>query len=47
MVDHYCPNCGSEWQAGMFYELGGWFYDPEKEDDDPFCSICETEGEIR
>jgi hypothetical protein len=33
-VLHRCPQCGKEWHAVMFYELGGWFY---QNDDDAYC----------
>jgi hypothetical protein len=41
-VKHVCPICGEVKYIPMFYELGGWFYPPEFEDD-AYCKWCETE----
>jgi len=40
LVDHECRFCGEKWQAPMFYELGGWFYN---NDDQAYCPKCEME----
>ena len=42
--EHFCPNCGHEWKARMYNELGGGFY---YNDDDAFCEKCQTEGEYK
>jgi len=31
-VEHKCPTCGERWTCFMFFELGGWFYNPKDED---------------
>lgn len=36
-VPHKCHNCGTEWEACMFYEWGGWFY---HDDEKAFCPKC-------
>ena len=36
-VLHKCTGCGCVRDFHMFYELGGWFYDP-KEEEDTYCS---------
>ena len=41
-VKHNCPACGTEWEATMYFELGGWFY---VKDDDANCPECGTEGD--
>jgi len=43
-VNHSCSNCGHQWNARMFYELGGWFY---KDDDEALCPECGHEGQAR
>jgi len=44
-VLHRCSTCGLERRLPMFFELGGWFYPPEFEDD-AFCEKCNEEMNI-
>ena len=44
-VLHRCPKCQQEKRLSMFYELGGWFYQSECEDD-AYCEKCDCELEI-
>lgn len=45
IVLHRCPKCDSEERIPMYYEMGGWFYEPESEDR-AFCDKCKIDREI-
>lgn len=34
-VKHNCPKCNENWEAEMYFELGGWFY---KNEANAYCS---------
>lgn len=44
-VLHRCPKCGLERSLPMFFELGGWFYPPQFEDQS-YCEKCNVEMDI-
>ena len=44
-VLHRCPQCKRESMVRMVYEMGGWFY-PGNEEDEAYCFKCDKEMEI-
>lgn len=42
LVEQKCHNCKNTWQAAMWFELGGWFYEAES---DAFCPSCGHESD--
>jgi len=42
VIDHVCPECTTQYNAAMWYEMGAWSY----EDDDAQCPECGAEGEM-